>query len=161
MHSIHSASVTFEGSPRRLGCVCLSHPLPLDASHLGFSRDHHCDGKGPQEPHKSCQSSLQPWPCSASAEWLLSNACLFTELEERWYWSHNSFGGVLVATEQVKLAKVRGCPHHHSLNPEAELGDSFPLIYWAIIVCLLSLKTAPLVSCPNHDVAHLHLLVDL
>lgn len=93
---------------------------------------------------------------------VLSNTCLFTELEERQYWSGNSFGDSLQGQSRWnQLAKVKGCLHHCWLHPQAELGDSFPLIYWAIIVCLFSLKTAPLVSCPNHHFAHLHRLVHL
>lgn len=57
---------------------------------------------------------------------VLSNTCLFTELEERRYWSDNSLWGSLRGQRRWnQLAKAWGCPHHYWLHPQAELGVSF------------------------------------
>lgn len=159
-HRLPFASVTFEGSPLRLGYVCLSHPLALDASHLGFSSDQttvqrppgtsqrvraHCShGSGLQVP---IQGVVQHLP----VHWVGRKAVL--EWQQLW--------GFLVGTEQVKTAgKGMRLPSPLLASPTGWAGRLLSINLLAYN-CLFSLKTAPLVSCPNHDVAHLHLLVYL
>lgn len=92
--------------------------------------------KGPLEPHSVLEhTAAMALVCKCPSR-VLSNTCLFTELEEKQYWSDNSFGGSLWGQSRWKqLAKAWGCPHHYWLHPQAGLGDSFPLTYWLITVC--------------------------
>lgn len=159
--SLPFASVTFEGSLLRLGCVCLSHPLVLDASHLGFSSDQTTVQRPPGTSQRlSKHTAAMALVCKCPFR-VSSNTCLFTELGERWYWSDNSLGGSLWGQSRWNhLAKAWGCPHHYWLRPQAEL---WGLLSINLLGCnrLFSLKAEPLVSCPNREVAYLHLLVYL
>lgn len=73
--------------------MSVSHPLALDASHLGFSSDHTTVQRPPETSQRLSEHTADMAPVCKCPSKVLSNTCLSTELEKRQYWSDNSFGG--------------------------------------------------------------------